>query len=236
MKNSMNRPPFTLIELLVVIAIIAILASMLLPALAKARQKAQQIKCMGNLKEFAHINIQYADDNEGQMAADNVGYPFGNADQYPWAAFTGYGPLAGLNITRTMWGNQTRNQAPLFYCTADYENPRDPSEQPTKQSFYVWIRHSYYSRVWRNFNTVKSASSKFMLTEVSKRKSGNISSSNCYQPSNHAFPHLNKMNVAFMDGHCENLPPVLPYFYDKNFVNTLDPAYIATRPYWDYMY
>jgi prepilin-type N-terminal cleavage/methylation domain-containing protein/prepilin-type processing-associated H-X9-DG protein len=69
-----NRTPrgFTLIELLVVIAIIAILAAMLLPALSSAKQKAQQINCISNLKQMNLAYTMYVQDTGSMLDYNNV--------------------------------------------------------------------------------------------------------------------------------------------------------------------
>ena len=105
-----NDTGFTLIELLVVIAIIAILAAMLLPVLAKAKQKTVGISCMNNLKQLTLGFLMYPGDHGEYLLACQDNLPHGRISltgQKRWAGETSVRMAKTRNSTRERY-SQTR--------------------------------------------------------------------------------------------------------------------------------
>jgi prepilin-type N-terminal cleavage/methylation domain-containing protein/prepilin-type processing-associated H-X9-DG protein len=111
------RSAFTLIELLVVIAIIAILASMLLPALGHAKDQAKSVACISNLRQIGIGFGMYMTESDGRFPADRGAQDWSVPQIYWWLPIA---PLVGNNFTAP---TPTAAAGTIGHCPTHTENP-----------------------------------------------------------------------------------------------------------------
>jgi prepilin-type N-terminal cleavage/methylation domain-containing protein/prepilin-type processing-associated H-X9-DG protein len=112
---------FSLVELLVVIAIIAVLASLLLPALSRSREQGKRVACINNIRQLSMAWIMYADDNDGRLTPNNWVYSVSDSqltNGVSWApGVTRRDSNADLLKTGLLW--PYNRQVGIYRCPSD---------------------------------------------------------------------------------------------------------------------
>ncbi len=180
----MKQKKFTLIELLVVIAIIAILASMLLPALNNARDKAKQISCTNNLKQFGIAFANYYSDYDDIM---------------PYTVDSTFGNCAWFKVI------DIKSSINVWRCPNDALVTSGSTESWTNG--YISYGYNYWYLPGNKISRVKKPSETIGLVEASGRATGSgygycKALSWCDTGNPIAYPrHKGAANVMWLDGH-----------------------------------
>ncbi len=133
MKSKRSKQAFTLIELLVVISIIALLVSILMPALGKARELAKRSVCLSNQKQLSYAWILYAEDNDDLMCSPCPGWRDEDLE-ISWIYWAGSG--FPNTWSEDLWDESIMNGALWPYCSESLEVFRCPTGKENEKITY----------------------------------------------------------------------------------------------------